>query len=863
MKNNYLKNFRVDFKKNLIYSILFITLFIIDYYSLHTLYHGSRKIHIFLISLSLSHSLISIILIHFFFIKGNDKFLNSFNFAKVYQIISKYKKDFFLVFILLVSSFIIAYTYKSFLDKNDLIFLLYSPSFQFPEILVPFKKEFASLLFSLSVLFSFLIFRIFKINRSISLILSFIFLSSPIHIYHLFPSPFRDYFCKTILLFMIFSSFAMINRKFDFNIFKIFVLISTIILSYGLYIRDDLIIILFPFILIVIFYFIKNKIIYKKEFYYILSSIIIILTPQLFRLFGTIGNVVGGLMIQSEGNFFLERPLYDFGYIFKDNFLWLMVIIDSQILSKMLINFPADFLIKAFDSITRIIKLSNESLLPMPGIENNYIVNFYELRAKFISHFENEIILSIFLIFLFLLIYKNFVSGMANLILIFVLLSYPILNFYGRHYFYLEIIPLLSIGFFFQSLINHIHQYKKINLSINFIRIRNVIALFIFLCLASFLTFNVSKNYQKSNFEKILVKLNNLPKEELKTYEKDGANTTLFKINSNFLFKNKIYPGDLFGLSGNVEHIILEFDFASCGLETVWPTLRYRNKNRDEYRHWMNYDRTIKINKSDLLEKNSLVIFPVYRQIMLNDLGKEIKPENIDAQVEFEGIEFNKFEKGCFSKLYKLTEYPNNLPKSLSIFGYNQKPYFQFLNDTNFYMVPKNIKKTVENTIENYSFEVIDNSIIEYKSKFFDANSFPSKVISYAGSVDNNYCRLRNSVEKNTRFAYEIVKDFYFLRSLTCTNEEDLLWTKDVKLSKGDIFILEGKIINGGLRAGFINKKENRAYVQIENKGNFKVMMKIPVNGNYNLGISNFTSLHTYKENHIIINKAGFLRKIN
>ena len=43
---------------------------------------------------------------------------------------------------------------------------------------------------------------------------------------------------------------------------------------------------------------------------------------------------------------------------------------------------------------------------------------------------------------------------------------------------------------------------------------------------------------------------------------------------------------------------------------------------------------------------------------------------------------------------------------------------------------------------------------------------------------------------------------------------------------------MEGEIISGGLRAGFINRKDKRAYVQIENKGNFKVMMKIPFNGN-------------------------------
>ena len=239
MKVNLLKSLKVDLKKNLIYSILFLTIFLIDYYSIHILYHGSRKIHIFLITISTAHSLISIILIHFFFIKNNIKFLNSFKFSKIYRIFLKYKKDILLILILLILSFTVAYAYTSFIEKNNLIFLSYNPSLPLPEILIPFKKEFSSLLFSLSVLFSFLIFRLFKINRSISLILSVIFLTSPLHIYHLFPSPFRDYFCKTIFLFMIFSSFMIINKKFDFNIFKIFVLISTIILSYGLYIRQD------------------------------------------------------------------------------------------------------------------------------------------------------------------------------------------------------------------------------------------------------------------------------------------------------------------------------------------------------------------------------------------------------------------------------------------------------------------------------------------------------------------------------------------------------------------------------------------------------------------------------------------------
>ena len=212
--------------------------------------------------------------------------------------------------------------------------------------------------------------------------------------------------------------------------------------------------------------------------------------------------------------------------------------------------------------------------------------------------------------------------------------------------------------------------------------------------------------------------------------------------------------------------------------------------------------------------------------------------------------------------MYKVINYPQNLPKSLSIFGYNQKPYFQFSKKINLYTIPKNLKKYVGDKTEGYFFKNIDNSIIDYKNKDLNIEIFPSKFVTNAGSISNNYCPPRDAIEKNTRVAYKIVKDFYFLKFLPCTNENDLLWTKKINKNKGDIFVLEGEIINGGLRAGFIDSKEkNRAYVQIEKKGNFKILLEIPASGNYNFGISNFTNLYSYKENHFIIKKVGFLMK--
>ena len=65
-------------------------------------------------------------------------------------------------------------------------------------------------------------------------------------------------------------------------------------------------------------------------------------------------------------------------------------------------------------------------------------------------------------------------------------------------------------------------------------------------------------------------------------------------------------------------------------------------------------------------------------------------------------------------------------------------------------------------------------------------------------------------------------------------------------------------IINGGLKVGFIGEDQNSAYVEIAKKGNFKALLQIPKDGNYNFGISNYVNLTSDKENHIIFKKIGW-----
>tara|TARA_B100000579_G_C22848630_1_gene865954 strand:+ start:6085 stop:8637 length:2553 start_codon:yes stop_codon:yes gene_type:complete len=840
---------------NLLHFFFFFTLFLINYFSLKLSFHGSREIHLYVLFVSLFHSIFCIILIYYFFS------LKKIKYSKLYLYIKKNNLDFIISIVLFVSAFVLAYFYSSMIDKNNLLYLFYESTSEFPKTLSPIKNEFISFVFSLSILICYFIFRIFNINKFFSLAVCIIFLSSPFHFYHLIPSPFRDYFSKTIILLIIFSFFFIIFKKIDYKSFKVFILFTTLILKFGLYVRQDLIVFLLPFILVIIFTLVRYKGVKIKYFYILIFSILFILSPQIYNIFGigVGGMLIGGLTTPTEVNFLLDRPLYDLGYIYHDDYLWILSFLDQSYFTKIIINFPADFLIKMIATSLQILNLPSDGLLPMPGIESKFLFNFYEFRSLILNLIKNEFIILIFLFFISLLIYNNLYQGIIASIIFLILLFYPVLNFYGRHFFYLEFIPLLASGVFFQTISIFLFRYKKILTKRFFNKITKVVILLFLFLISGFSMIKVSKIYQKSNYENNLNVLKNIKKEQLIFSQTKKGNKISFNFNAEDLFQNKKYISDFLPIYANVEHIILELDFNNCGAQTIWPILKYKSKNI-----LMDYSRTIRINKKDILNKNGIVLLPVYRSYVKINQNAGTHPGNIYVQTEFEGIELNNFEHTCLKRVYKLVKFPENLPKSLTILGYDDKPYFEFYSkNLNYYEVPKNLKNNIYQSKDKYIFKELIHSEIEYKNENFSISSLPSKLVVSAGELNNSYCKFNIKSFESSRLTNNIYNNNknYFMKQHACLNDKDLLWTKSLKKNKGDIFIFEGKIINGGIRVGFISKKDNRAYVEIKKKGNFKILLEVPENGNYNFGISNYLNLYLNKENNIRIKKIGWLKK--
>jgi hypothetical protein len=294
---------------------------------------------------------------------------------------------------------------------------------------------------------------------------------------------------------------------------------------------------------------------------------------------------------------------------------------------------------------------------------------------------------------------------------------------------------------------------------------------------------------------------------------------------------------------------MIQFDFNACGLNTFSPILKYNSKTMDD-----DLTRPIRIDKENVLSTNNAVIIPVYDFYRLDKHNKKIEIS------KFAGIELIMNEQKCLKTIYKLEGFPNNIPLSMSIFGNSQKPYFEFSSNNNTYEIPLNIEKKLYQNLINFNFEKIDNSIINYNN--LNITKLPTEVtLNNKNYCKISYCKSSFNCNINRRLSFATKKGFSFIKT-PCDNDSDLLWSKNIKKNKGDILFIEGIIINGGLRAGIAGQKGNIISTELRNRGNFKIFMEVPIDDDYNFGISNYFNIYSNIENHIIIKNIGWFNKL-
>jgi len=90
--------------------------------------------------------------------------------------------------------------------------------------------------------------------------------------------------------------------------------------------------------------------------------------------------------------------------------------------------------------------------------------------------------------------------------------------------------------------------------------------------------------------------------------------------------------------------------------------------------------------------------------------------------------------------------------------------------------------------------------------------------------------------------------------------DSDLLITKPKWHLKGSAFVARGSLYSGGVAFVLLNENRPSGLVFVTNPGIFSVIIEVPEEGFYSMGLMNFVARYNALENHMIA-KAGWVEK--
>jgi len=410
--------------------------------------------------------LIYFIAVFFFYTKvSNDKILNLFKKLK-----KSLKKDYLNLFICLLIFFLGIYYFK--LSQMELNRDLFYPRtiygfIKYIAVRIEKIHFFYGFLLTLTYLLSYRLLR-FSLNKYLAIIASIFFVTSEIHLYNLIPSIERDYF-KVIILLIVSLFLIFIFRANNLDKKKFFYYILAFFIGICLTVRNDILIYIIPMIISVFFQL-------NKPFKF--SLIFIIITFCSFLMVPDRGGGIGGTLTDSmsivlytglmnnfsflmgqSNNYFIsninEQPLVEY-YLSTINNNYILVYI------KYVLTFCFDFILKLIFSANQILNLFYVYSDAPIMLEKIYFP-IYEIKNIFLGKLIGYG--SIFFLASIIFLKKNFNEVKHYYLFIayiLFLIFTPVIYFFLRHYFHLEIISIWSLFYLMQCLFSIlINEFKK------------------------------------------------------------------------------------------------------------------------------------------------------------------------------------------------------------------------------------------------------------------------------------------------------------------------------------------------------------------------------------------------------------------
>ncbi len=726
-------------------------------------------------------------------------------------------------------------------------------------------------LFGAVVALAYGIFRI-GMGRALSTLGALALMSSPIHLFNLVPSIGRAYSKAPFVLAVVLIMGLLVSSPWNRHRLLGLSTVGGIIVGLGVWVREDLMLFVLPFT-VMLFFFLPGPVLANIKIK--AAALVLFAAPFLFIAAPVLTQsasrgmqpVVGGFMSPMDDRLGVTRPIYDWGHLLLDEYMYDISYAQTKARSdydheksgndrarvgfdyvfKIVRNFPADTLIRTYAAILKVLDFPFTYMEPPLGITNHFTVAIYSWRATVLSVLAGA---GLFLCVATLLMTSAYSLRKAIFCLCFLVYfaGYPVLQFLGKHYFYLEFIAWWTLGFVIQHSLLFLgqwgHQGSPLRSATAWLALldprrwwpvpgKRVVVFALGSLMTLLLPVLVLRQYQAGHVGHLLHELANANAESLPLARLPiGRQAVLITNPEQF----EPVPHQMF----SVEYLVAEFSAEQCGYSTVWPIFRY-GPNSVPGRP--DYSRSMSVNLADSGTMITRVFFPA------------ISSEHST----YKGIELLREQENCLrgvSRIQDPIRFPILLTVQLPPSGV-QAPLYQTLaawEANNIYTVPANMPRAMVKGLLERSLSPLTLGDVAFHADIVHIGAEQWIVKGYAtpqaDPYDNPISDRSHSVLARESFADVNVAKI----------DTDLVLTKETALPKGSYFIAQGVLYAGGVTFGLIKDGRTAGYVNVTNRGPFTVVIEVPEGGLYSLGVANNLDGYTSLENRFVVTRSGWVK---
>ena len=725
-----------------------------------------------------------------------------------------------------------------------------------------------------------LVYGIFRLGmgRIAAVLCTLSFMISSIQLDHLVPFWDKYYIRAPFVFFLVLIMGMLVVKPFKPSRTIGLATVAGAVMGMGLMFRPDLLV-FFPIIALTLFCFLPGPM--HANLKVKLAALMFFILALFFSFsicpncgLGRSANshaVIGGSTPFFDARLGLTDPGYDWGYLHLDEFTSSMSFAQARVfdndisyrgygpvndqLKRIVKNFPADMLVRFYASALKVVEIPFTYVLPPAGITSPFITAIYDGRAVLLNLFAG-----FGLWFCGAALLMISAHSLRKSIFCFLLLPSMVtivfVHLLGYYFFYLEFITYWVLGFILHHGLLFIARTVKQD-SRNEIKrwiiqprlwwnpaAQRVIVFASAIALLLWMPLFVLRQYQSSNVSNILrqydtAELEPLPLEAI-PLENNGV-----------LLTNPQQFKPLTETSFKVMELMAEFSDQKCGYSTVWITLRYRGTSGIR----MDFYRSMSINLPPPGTNSTRLFFPAMAQRDILDHG---------VTNYFAGIEISAEQKDCLRGLYKVKDL-RRLPILLTLKRPLDGDYlYRRLAEwegSRLHTVPDQLPATRVNELLANPLLPVTDAEIDYRDPIFHLQGGQESKPSTSWMV-NGYAKDNSNI--NPQFPIQGPRWQFGRSSLVDAHallvDTDLLITKAKWHKKGSAFVARGVLYSGGVVFGLMKENRPAGSIIITNPGAFNVIIEVPQDGMYTVGVANYLAHYNTMENRMTAH-AGWAEK--